>query len=174
MKPLASASRLPVSRKTYLSMSIITPLFHNIITNQFCELYLCIYKKGKGQKLNFGMSCLPKDPNNPTELEHDDRLKFCWEHIANFDAVELTDFDTQISPVKGCDVKSYISNHYPTLVISEASKKGESVGWWVASLDYEDEPESCIPLVSVKPPKDEKAEEAWFNACLKLDKKLNK
>lgn len=158
-------------------MPSITPLFHNLVRTQFCNLYLCVYKKKGNANFFFGMSCLPNDDDNPPDLTNEEALKICHTHIADFDAVELRDFDTQTSPVKGCDVKSYLSNHYPELVISEASKDGKSVGWWMSNLDYEDEAESCIPLVSVKPLLDDKAEkfeEKWFDSCIRFDKKLRK
>ncbi len=152
-------------------MAKITPLFHGIVSTKFCHLYLCVYKKS-GDARYFGMSSFPKNVEVPPSLDDEKDLQICRKHIADFDAVELRPFDPQTSPVKGCTVKSYDSTNYQTLVVSEASKDGKSVGWWVSSMDEDDQPESCVPLVSVSPPADEKAEKAWVNACQKYDMKL--
>ena len=151
-------------------MPKILPLFHTATTNLFCHLYLCLYKKRKNGPLCFGISSFPRDPNALPNLEDEDELSICWRHIADFDAAELLNFDAQTSPVKGCTVKSYMSNSYTALVVSEASKAGKVIGWWVSYLDSDDKPECCVALQAVG----EEADEDWVEACEKADAKLNR
>lgn len=150
-------------------MPKITPLFHGISTNIFCHLYFCIYQKKKNGPLHFGMSTLPQDPNEIPALDDEDEMPICWRHIADFDAAELQEFDAQPSPVKGCTVKSYLCNNYSDLVLSEATKDGKLVGWFLTALDGDEVPQRCIPLHPVGGEENEE----WVEACEKYDSKLN-
>lgn len=69
----------------------------------------------------------------------------------------------------GCDAKSYLGNIYSGLVVSEATKAGKLVGWFLTAIDGDDSPQRCIPLHPVGGEENED----WVEACEKYDEKLN-
>jgi hypothetical protein len=150
-------------------MPKITPFFHGVTTNIFCYLYFCVYQKKKNGPLHFGLSTLPRVPDEMPILDDEDEMRVCLKHIADFDADQLQEFDPQPAPVKGCTVKSYMGNIYSGIVVSEATKVGKVVGWFLTAIDGDDSPQRCIPLHPVGGEQNED----WVEACEKYDEKLN-
>lgn len=119
-------------------MPIITPLFHTLRKSDFCHFYLCIFKRGKGEELFFGISAIPRvGDTTPTLDVH--TIAPCLAHFESLDPkpLEICQWGQPVPPREEQGTISYLCPDYPEYILTRTTEKPRDkfVGWYLTLME---------------------------------------